>query len=95
VIPYLDRYNKLLTTSQEDAILSYCLDQYEQGLSATVRMVFVAITYLKAYESPPKEPPSWSWFTKWLVKNPTLYTIKTKPITFERVESHTEQEIKD
>ena len=29
------------------------------------------------------------------MKNPTLYTIRTKPITYERVESHTEQDIKD
>ena len=42
----------VLTVSQEDAILLYCLDQYKQGLSATVRMVFVAICYLKDRDSP-------------------------------------------
>ena len=87
--------NKVLTVSQEDAILSYCFDQYEAGLGATFRQVFAAIGFLKTHESPPKVPPSWTWFIKWLTKNPTLYTIRTKPIAYERVESHTEQDIKD
>jgi hypothetical protein len=50
--------NKVLTVSQEDAILLYCFDQYKQGLGVTIRIVFVAISYLKTYKSPPKEPPS-------------------------------------
>jgi len=32
--------NKILSVSQEDAILSYCYDQWEQGLGVTKRMVF-------------------------------------------------------
>jgi hypothetical protein len=87
--------NKILSVSQEDAILSYCFNQWEQGLGATKRMVFQAITFLKTHESPPKEGPSWRWFAIWLHKVPTLHTIKTKPIAYERVESHTEESIKE
>ena len=50
--------NKILTPSQEDAILSYCYDQWEHGLGVTKRMVFEAICYLKAHENPPKPAPS-------------------------------------
>ncbi len=87
--------NKILSASQEDAILSYCYDQWEQGLGATKRMVFQAITFLKNHESPPKDAPSWSWFGRWLKEVPTLHTVHTKPITYERVESHTEKNIEE
>ncbi len=40
--------NKVLSVAQEDAILSYCYDQWEQGLGATLWMVFDAIRYLKS-----------------------------------------------
>src|SRR6266480_588854 len=86
--------NRILTESQEEAIFSYCFDQWEMGLGATKRMVFSAITFIRTHEEPPKEAPSWRWFTLWLNKHPTLHTIKTKPIAHELVESHTEDEVK-
>jgi hypothetical protein len=58
-------------------------------------MVFEAICYLKAHENPPKPAPSWVWFTSWLKQVPTLYTIKTKPIAYERVDSYTKEDVKE
>jgi transposase len=39
--------NRILSNSQEEAIQSYCKDQYEAGLGATKQMVFAAISFLK------------------------------------------------
>jgi hypothetical protein len=40
--------NKILNDAQEEAIYQYCYDQWEQGLGATHKMVFGAITHLRA-----------------------------------------------
>ena len=54
-------------------------------------MIFAAICHLKAAEKPPKPPPSRRWFQLWLKAHPGLHTIKTKPISHERVEIHDEK----
>jgi hypothetical protein len=50
--------NKILSEAQEEAIHQYCYEQWAQGLGATKQMVYAAISFLKAQESPPQKPPS-------------------------------------
>ena len=50
--------NRILTESQEEAIFSYCFDQWEMGLGATKRMIFSVITFIRTHEELPKEAPS-------------------------------------
>jgi hypothetical protein len=57
-------------------------------------MIFAAIAHLKGQETPAKPAPSWSWFQKWLKANKALHTIKTKPINRQRIDVHTEADIK-
>ena len=57
-------------------------------------MVFAAIAHLKGQEIPAKPAPSWRWFQKWLKANNALRTIKTKPINKQRIDVHTEADIK-
>jgi len=85
--------NKVLSDAQTEAIKLYCFEQWQVGLGATKQMVFAAITFLKASEEPPKEPPSWRWFQTWLQSNTDLHTIKTKPIAQARIEAHTEKDL--
>ena len=40
--------NKILNAAQEEAIRQYCYEQWEAGLGATHRMVYAAISHLKA-----------------------------------------------
>ena len=86
--------NKVLSEAQEEAICQYCYEQWAQGLGATKPIVYAAISFLKALESPPQEPLSWRWFTLWIKQNPFLYTIKTKPIERERLDTNTEDNVK-
>jgi len=85
--------NKVLSDAQTEAIKLYCFEQWQVGLGATKQMVFAAITFLKASEEPPKEPPSWRWFQTWLQSNTDLHPIKTKPIAQARIEAHTEKDL--
>ncbi|KAN0073436.1 hypothetical protein V8E54_008656, partial [Elaphomyces granulatus] len=63
-------------------------EQWEMGMGATKKMVFAAICFLVV------KAPSWRWFQKWLKKTPTLHTIKTKPIARNRIDTHTEEDVK-
>ena len=87
-------HNRVLSDAQSQAVVQYARDQAEHGLGATKRMMFAAIGHLKAQEVPPKPAPSWRWFQKWLRANEDLHTIKTKPISKQRVDIHTEADIK-
>jgi hypothetical protein len=87
--------NKILSDTQDQAIIRYIRDQVEMGLGATKRMIFAAISHLKEAESPPKLPPSWRWFQYWLKAHPSLHIIKTKPIARARVEIHTEKTVEE
>lgn len=86
-------HNKILTDTQEKAIRQYCFTQWQMGLRATKQMVFSAITHL--CEKDGEVAPSWSWFARWLKRNFTLHTLKTKPIEQARLELHTEKEVRD
>jgi hypothetical protein len=44
---------------------------------------------------PLQDLPSKSWFIKWLHNNKSLHIIKTKPIALARLDSHTEQDVRD
>ena len=58
-------------------------------------MIFAAICHLKAKEEPPKPAPSRRWFQLWLKAHPDLHTIKTKPISHDRIEIHDEKVVID
>ena len=68
-------------------------DQAENSLGATKRMLFFAITHLQSQQEPPKKPPSWHWFQGFLKKSTILHTVKTKPISKQQVEIHSEEAI--
>ncbi|CZT10225.1 uncharacterized protein RAG0_14759 [Rhynchosporium agropyri] len=78
-------------TSREEAIRQYCYDQWEVDMGATHLMVKSAITHLLAAQTPPKPPPSKTWFRNWLKDHPELHSIKTKPMEAIRSEPHTEE----
>ena len=63
------------------------------GLGATKRMVFECIVHLHKKEG--EKNPSWRWFTRWLKSISVLHTLKTKPIEQARLDSHSEDEVKD
>jgi hypothetical protein len=86
-------HNKILDAAQVQAIYQYAGDRAEKGLGATKRMLFFAITHLQSQLEPPKKPPSWRWFQGFLIKSTILHTIKTKPISKQRVEIHSEEAI--
>ena len=62
------------------------------GLGATPSIFYAAICHLRQQEQ--HNPPSQIWFRKWLKKNPTLHTIKSKPIAYARVATHSEEDLK-
>jgi len=87
-------HNKILSDTQEAAVLDYITTQAVEGLGATKAMVFAAIAHLRISESPPKPAPSWRWFQLWMrSKVGNLHTLKTKPISRERQQTHTEEDI--
>jgi len=85
--------NKILSDTQTKAIEAYCYEQWELGMGATKKMVYAAICFLLSEQG--KKTPSWRWFQVWLKGVPTLYTIKTKPIARNRVETHTERDLEE
>jgi DDE superfamily endonuclease len=85
---------RILSDAQSQAVAQYAREQAEHGLGATKKMIFAAIAHLKGQETPAKPAPSWSWFQKWLKANKALHTIKTKPINRQRIDVHTEADIK-
>ena len=85
--------NIILTEAQEQAVFRFCHDQVEMGLGATPSIIYAAICYLRQQEQ--RNPPSLSWFRQWLKKNPSLHTIKAKPIARVRITSHTETDLKN
>ena len=62
------------------------------GLGATPSIIYAAICHLRQEEQ--RNPPSQIWYRKWLKKNPTLHTIKSKPIAHARVATHNEENLK-
>ncbi|RKF71406.1 putative multidrug resistance protein fnx1 [Golovinomyces cichoracearum] len=58
-------------------------------------MVMSAITHLRAKMNPPPPAPTKRWFVSWLKKNPMLHTIHTKPISYARLDLHTEESVKE
>ena len=56
-------------------------------------MLFKAIQYLKATETPPAPPPSERWLQYWLKNTKDLHVVRSKPIARQRVELHTEDDI--
>ena len=88
-------HNKILSASQEDAIQLYCKEQFEGGLGATRKMVYLAISFLKSQEELPQPPPSWRWFNGWMKSNSTLHSIKTKPIAQDRVNTYSKKDLEE
>ena len=84
--------NLILTEAQEEAVFRFCHDQLKMGLGATPSIIYAAIHHLSQQEQ--LNPPSQIWSRKWLKKNPTLYTIKSKPIAHARVATHSEEDLK-
>jgi hypothetical protein len=87
--------NKVLSDTQSEAVRVYCQEQHDAGLGATKQMVFAAISNLLSQEQPPREPPSWRWFQTWLKVYPCLHTITTKPIAWDRVDTHNEKDVEE
>ena len=83
--------NIILTEAPEQAVFRFCHDQVEMGLGATPSIIYAAICHLRQQEK--RNPPSLTWFRQWLKKNPSLHTIKTKPIAQVRITSHTEDDL--
>ena len=63
------------------------------GLGASLFIIYAAICYLRQQEK--HNPPSRSWFQKWLKRNSSLHTIKTKPIAQVRIATHSEEDLKN
>lgn len=63
------------------------------GLGATPSIIYAAICYLRQQEK--HNPPSHSWFQKWLKRNPSLHTIKTKPIAQVRIATYSEEDLQN
>src|SRR5436305_8781398 len=70
-----------VSPAQITALYQYILSQVDVGFYPTRQMIFAAVSHLKASELPPKPPPSWTWFTKFIKSQPGLHKIKTKPIS--------------
>jgi hypothetical protein len=64
--------NRILSEAQHDAVVQYARDQ-GRDLGATKNMIFKAIVYLKATETPPAPPPSERWFQRWLKESKVLF----------------------
>lgn len=63
-------------------------------MGASKAMIIEAVTHFRSKQIPPKRPPSERWFHYWLKRHSeSLYTIKTKPIAKEWVESHSTETI--
>lgn len=84
--------NVILTEAQELAVFRFSLEQLEAGLGATPSIIYAAICHLRQQEQ--RNPPSLVWFQQWLKRNPTLHTIKTKPIANVRLTTHSEEDLK-
>ena len=78
--------------AQELAVFRFSLEQLEAGLGATPSIIYAAICHLRQQEQ--RNPPSLVWFQQWLKRNPTLHTIKTKPIANVRLTTHSEEDLK-
>jgi hypothetical protein len=90
--------NKILSEEDESAIIKYCADQADPGqFGATKPMIRSAIIFILSRRVPPHLPPSEDWFTRWFkakFDEKKLHMIKTKPIARERLETHTDEDIK-
>jgi len=84
--------NIILTEAQEVAVYRFCHEQWEMGIAATLAIIFAVISHPR--QAGQRNPPSQVWFQQWLKKNPSLHTIKTKPIARARIMTHTEEDLK-
>jgi hypothetical protein len=86
--------NKILSDTQITAIYKYIEDMYLSGIGATREMVFKAISYIRAQETPSKPPPSKRWFQKFLRDHPELFqTTRIKPIDIARISAQDIDEV--
>ena len=67
-------HNKILSEAQHEAVVQYAKDQ-GRDLGATKSMIFQAIAYLKATETPPAPPPSDRWFQRWLKESKVPFPL--------------------
>ena len=87
--------NKMLTKQEEGQIIAYAAEE-AGGLGTNKPMIRAAINTILQRQTPPRAPPSDSWFNKWFDSMKTrqlLHTITTKPIARDRLETHSEDDI--
>jgi len=84
--------NVISTEAQELVVFRFSREQLEAGLGATPSIIYAAICHLRQQEQ--RNSPSLIWFQQWLKRNPTLHTIKTKPIANVRLTTHSEEDLK-
>ena len=91
--------NRMLSDVHEKIVCEYITKLSSPGqLGATKQLIYKTISYLLSQESPPKDPPSTSWFSKWWKNRRDdlgLHVIKTKPMAQTRLESHTDRSIRE
>ncbi|KFZ23918.1 hypothetical protein V502_01603 [Pseudogymnoascus sp. VKM F-4520 (FW-2644)] len=84
--------NKVLSTTQIEALKQWIIKQYELGLGATRQMTFAAICHLRK----PLLPPSQSWLTKFINNElQDVHFITTKPIAQQRTKAQDEPTIRN
>ncbi|KHJ31848.1 putative multidrug resistance protein fnx1 [Erysiphe necator] len=90
--------NQMLSDVHEKIVCEYITKLSSPGqLGATKQLTYKTISYLLSQESPPRDPPSTSWFSKWWKNRKDdlgLHVIKTKPMAQTRLESHTDRSIR-
>jgi hypothetical protein len=91
--PPVGGQNKILTTSQEQAIYTFIKSYLQNSQLPTKEIIFTAIGYLRKQAN--QSPPSQSWFRKWWKGQPLLHKIKTKPIAQKRVTAQDLEEVND
>ncbi|RFU23572.1 hypothetical protein B7463_g12766, partial [Scytalidium lignicola] len=93
--PNLQRggHNKILTTSQEQAVHRFIKSYLQNSQLPTKEVIFGAICYLRKQHE--QSPPSQTWFRRWWKGQPLLHKIKTKPIAQKRITAQDLEEVND
>jgi uncharacterized protein YacL (UPF0231 family) len=73
---------------------SHFLAKYTQLRSTMFLRVNGLEAHFRSVERPLKGPPTWRWFQDWLKSSKALHTIRTKPISKQRTEVHTNEAIR-